>query len=123
MSLLLDENQANYQIRAYKPGFIQINDETFTNSVIVSPNNLITNWPPQTLLSLTAEHLNIILTLKPTLLLLGTGATLAFPAVELYGTLINHGISVEIMDTHAASRTYNVLTAENRNVAAALIIA
>lgn len=122
MSLVLDENHATYQVRAYKPGFIQINETTYTNSVIISPHQLITDWPPQAINTLTAEHLQIILTLKPTLLLIGTGAKLSFPAIEIYGELLNHGIGVEIMDTSAASRTYNVLTAEDRNVAAALII-
>jgi uncharacterized protein len=122
MPLMLDENQAAYQIHAYKPGFIQVNQETLTHSVIISPTKLITDWPPQTLAELLAEDLRIILTLKPTILLIGTGATLTFPAVELYGELLNQGIGVEIMDTSAACRTYNALTAESRNVIAALII-
>ncbi len=122
MSLVLDENQANYQVRAYRPGFIQINATTYTKSVIISPHQLITDWPPQAITMLSAEHLHLILTLKPTLLLIGTGAKLQFPAIETYGELLNHGIGVEIMDTSAASRTYNILTAEDRNVAAALII-
>jgi len=50
------------------------------------------------------------------------GITLQFPALETYGDLINHGIGIEIMDTAAACRTYNALTAENRQVAAALIL-
>jgi uncharacterized protein len=122
MPLVLDENQAAYQIHAYKPGFIQVNETILTQSIIVSTSQLITDWAPQTLSELTAEHLQIILTLKPAILLIGTGATLSFPAVELYGELLNQGIGVEIMDTSAACRTYNALTAESRNVVAALII-
>jgi uncharacterized protein len=122
MPLVLDENQAAYQIHAYKPGFIQVNETTLTQSIIVSTSQLITDWAPQSLSELTAKDLKIILTLKPTILLIGTGATLSFPAVELYGELLNQGIGVEIMDTSAACRTYNALTAESRNVVAALII-
>lgn len=120
--LRLDDNRAKYQIRAYKPGIIQVNDETLTCSIIISPEKLIADWQPQHINELTKEHLNIITSLHPAILLIGTGATLQFPAVEIYGDLINQGIGVEIMDTSAACRTYNALTAEERNVAAALII-
>jgi uncharacterized protein len=120
--LTLDDNQAAYQIRAYKPGFIKVNEVTYTQSLIVSPTQIITDWNPQAMSELSKEDLQKIIPLQPTLLLIGTGETLSFPPVELYGELINQGIGVEIMDTSAACRTYNVLTAENRNVVAALII-
>jgi uncharacterized protein len=122
MPLTLDDNQAAYQIRAYKPGFIQINEITYTQSLILSANQVIDDWHPQTLADLTQTDLQIIIPLKPAILLIGTGEILRFPSVELYGELINQGIGVEIMDTSAACRTYNVLTAEDRNVVAALII-
>lgn len=122
MSLTLDENHAAYQIRAFKPGFIQVNQQIFTQSIIVSPNKLIDHWAPQQISELTHDHLKIITDLQPAILIIGTGEELHFPSVELYGDLINEGIGVEIMDTSAACRTYNVLTAENRHVVAALII-
>jgi uncharacterized protein len=122
MSLTLDDNQAAYQIRAYKPGFIKVNEVTYTQSLIVSPQQIITDWKPQSMTELSVDDLKKIIPLAPTLLLIGTGATLSFPAVELYGELINQGIGVEIMDTSAACRSYNALSAENRKVVAALII-
>lgn len=122
MPLTLDENKANFQIRAYKPGFIQVNDITLSQSIIISPTQLITDWPPQTLVELTATHLDQIIALDPAILLLGVGAHLSFPSLDIYGHLINKGIGIEIMDTSAACRTYTVLTAEERNVVAALII-
>ena len=54
--------------------------------------------------------------------LLGTGARQRFPAPALLRPLIEAGRGVEVMDTHAACRTYNVLVAEGRTVVAALII-
>ena len=122
MSLTLDENQAIYQIQAYQPGQIQINDRILYNSVIITSAKLIENWQPQHISALNHSHLETIIQLRPTILLLGTGSYLQFPPVEIYGDLINHKIGVEIMDTRAACRTYNALTAENRNVIAALII-
>lgn len=120
--LILDENNAKYQVRGFKPGFIQVNEETMTHSIIIAPEKLIDNWEPQHISELKAEHLKLIIEMRPTILLIGTGTTLQFPPIELYGDLINHGIGVEIMDTSAACRTYNALTAEGRNVVAALII-
>ena len=120
--LTLDDNSAKYQIRAYKPGYLQINDELYTQSLVLSSSELILNWPPQTFDQLKKEHLAVILQLKPTILLLGTGASLHFLDLEIYADLITQRIGVEVMDTSAASRTFNALTSEGRAVVAALII-
>jgi uncharacterized protein len=118
----LDENSATYQVRSYQPGMIKINEKVLHTSIIITPDYLLETWSPFTFQELTAESLAPILTLQPTILLIGTGAHLQFPPVEIYGHLINQGIGVEIMDTAAACRTFNALSAENRRVAAALII-
>ncbi len=120
--LNLDENRAVYQIKAYKPGYIQVNEKVFTHSIVISAEKLVTDWQPQSITELTSQHLDVIAAMQPTILLLGTGTSLQFPDITLYGHLINQNIGVEIMDTSAACRTYNALTAENRNVVAALII-
>lgn len=122
MSLTLDDNSATYQIRAYQPGQIQVNDQTFAHSIIITPEKLIAIWAPQMIDELKCEDLAAIIELRPAILLIGTGHLLQFPKLEIYGDLINYGIGVEIMNTHAACRTYNVLTAEGRSVAAALLI-
>jgi uncharacterized protein len=54
--------------------------------------------------------------------LLGTGVTLRFPHPSLTKALIASKIGIEVMDTNAACRTYNILTAEGRRVAAVLLI-
>lgn len=122
MSLTLDENRASYQIHGYKPGQIQINQETYTESLILSQDTLILNWGPKSIAALTKEQVQRAADLKPTILLIGTGEKLTFPPIEVYGGLINQGIGVEIMDTSAACRTFTILTAENRQVVAALIL-
>jgi uncharacterized protein len=118
----LDENRALYQIRSYTPGSIKVNDKILTESIIITPTMLIENWQPRTIEELTADLLTPIIALKPTILLIGTGSSLVLIDAAMYGELINQGIGVELMDTSAACRTYNALSAENRNVAAALII-
>lgn len=123
MSFNLDEDPTHYQIRAFKPGQIKINELIYTKSLIVSANQIIENWEPQSIASLTHEHLQIAAALNPDILLLGTGENLVFPPLELYGEFMNRGIGIEIMNTSAACRTFNALVSENRHVVAALIIA
>ncbi len=120
--LTLDNNASDYQIRAFAPGQIRINDDLFTKSIIIAPRQLISPWRPQSINELTTEDLTLILPLKPTIVLIGTGSTLVFPPEERYGALINQQIGVEIMNTAAACRTWNALSAENRHVVAALIL-
>lgn len=122
MTLTLDNNSAKNQIRGFTPGRIQVNDQTLTNSIIITPNTLITHWEPQSISELTRQHLTPIVEMHPAILLIGTGKVLQFPSIDIYGDLLNEGIGVEIMDTAAACRTYNVLTSEGRDVIAALII-
>lgn len=55
------------------------------------------------------------------LLLLGTGANIAPLPQELRWRLRDSGIGLDVMQTGAAARTFNILLAENRRVAAALI--
>lgn len=121
-SLDIDENKSQFLIRAYQPGTLKINDKTFNQSLIITPSKLIENWSPQMVTEITTHSFDLIMELKPDILLIGTGAKQVFIASELYGSLINQGIGVEIMSTQAACRTFNALSSENRNVAAALII-
>ncbi len=55
-------------------------------------------------------------------LLLGTGAKMVFLDPALKNTLRDKGLSIDVMDTGAACRTYNVLMAEGRRVAAAVLL-
>lgn len=55
------------------------------------------------------------------ILLLGLGRRMPAVRRELRASLREHGITLEPMDTGAACRTYNVLVAEERRVAAALL--
>ena len=60
--------------------------------------------------------------MKPEIILLGTGASFVFPDRARLAPLYNAGLGVEVMDTPAACRTYNILLGEGRNVVAALIL-
>lgn len=121
-TLDLDNNESQYQINSYRAGEIKINQTKYAQSVILTATQLVTNWPPQSVADLSADSFQAVIALQPAILLIGTGSEIILLDISLYGHLINHGIGVEVMDTLAACRTFNALTAENRNVAAALLI-
>lgn len=122
MQLSLDTNSAAYQIRAYETNRIQVNNEWITNSFIITPNQLINPWRPTSITDLKIADIEQIVSLNPEVVLLGTGIKLNFPATELLAPLYMQQIGVEIMDTPAACRTYNILMSEGRNVVAALLL-
>jgi uncharacterized protein len=109
-------------VRSYAPGLIRIGEREFDRSVIVSATTLIEHWRPATVAELAAADFEPVVALRPAILLLGTGPRQVFPEAELLGALHAARIGVEVMDTGAACRTYNVLVSEGREVAAALIL-
>ncbi|WP_297528961.1 Mth938-like domain-containing protein [Thiohalobacter sp.] len=117
-----DHNIGRYRIRSYRPGELRVNEETYRSSLLLGVDALLTDWPPRCLDELRPEHLQTLAEWQPDLVLLGTGARQRFPAAALLAPLYQAGIGVEVMDTGAACRTYNVLVAEDRRVAAALLI-
>jgi uncharacterized protein len=80
-------------------------------------------WDPPPLTELSIEHLAPLLALDPPpeFLLIGTGSAMAFPPRSLVKALDERGIGVEAMDSRAAARTWGVLRAEERWIAAALM--
>jgi uncharacterized protein len=101
---------------------VSVDDRRVTCSLIVSPRDLILDWPPRCLDDLDAECLQAVVELAPVIALLGTGATQHFPDPALLAPLMEKGMGIEVMATAAACRTYNILAAEGRSVAAMLLI-
>lgn len=122
MKFTLETGSASYRILAYDTGQVTINAETVTRSVIVTPEQLVRDWPPQQFEELKEHDFMPLVALAPEVVLLGTGALLRFPGPHVLAPLRTRGIGVEVMDTAAACRTYNILMAEGRNVAAALLM-
>lgn len=122
MRLSLDTGDRSNLIRSYGEGWITVNDTKITQSVLVTPDRMDTDWPPQRFDALRADHFEQLLTLEPEIVLLGTGARQRFPHPRLTRSLLEAGIGVEVMDTSAACRTYNIIMAEGRRVVAALLM-
>ncbi|MBL8505365.1 MAG: Mth938-like domain-containing protein [Methylobacillus glycogenes] len=109
-------------ITAYGDGWVEVNHSRHERSLIVLPGTLITDWQASEFDLLDVESLRPILELKPEVVLLGTGSRHRFLHPAKSRELTEAGISLESMTTEAACRTYNILMAEGRQVAAALLI-
>jgi uncharacterized protein len=117
-----DQPNEGYYITAYDQGQIVISGRSLQSSFVLAPDEVIEHWSVTGIEQLTAKHFDAVLRLRPEIVLLGTGMVLRFPEVGLYAQIINQGIGVEVMDTGAACRTYNILLSEGRRVVAGLIL-
>lgn len=122
MKLHSDSVFGKNRITAYGLDYVRINDHKATRSLVVTPDTLQLHWPPNSWTELQGEHLLSLLDLKPEILLLGSGQKQHLPSSDVLQVLAQMPIGVEIMTTAAACRTYNILVAEGRVVAAALIL-
>ena len=123
MKISLDDNlEQNNRIEAYDTGLFLINGENYTHSLIITPKSLVQNWPPLNLTDLATQHIEQLIDLEPEIIILGTGTQQLFPSVDILAPVYDAGMGLEIMDTGAACRSYNLLAAEGRNVAAGLIL-
>lgn len=122
MKIQLDGPGSDNVIQGYYPGRITINSINYTSSLILTPDRIIADWPPARFRDIQETHIEMIAALLPEVVVLGTGARLQFPARAILKPLGLKRIGVEVMDTGAACRTYNVLVGEGRRVAAALLM-
>lgn len=99
---------------------ICIAGQLYSQSLLLTADQLITDWPPQSFSEFRSEFLQPIFQLQPDLVLLGTGGRQHFPDAIIMMEFYRRGIGLEVMSSSAACRTFNVLVAESRRVAAVL---
>ncbi|MEO5692812.1 MAG: Mth938-like domain-containing protein [Usitatibacter sp.] len=117
-----DEPEGKNVFSGYGDGYVEVNRTRHNASLLVSGEQIITDWPAASVDALAPDHLAAILELKPEIVLLGSGKTFRFPDQALLAPIHKAGVGVEVMDTPAACRTYNILLGEGRKVVAALIV-
>ena len=122
MKMALDNASGVNAIKSYEPGRVQIRERHFTSSLIVLPKQLLTDWQPRSAHQLCAADLQPILEHQPEVVIIGTGETQEFPDPAVFTTLMDLRIGFEVMSNGAACRTYNILLAEDRRAALALIL-
>ena len=109
-------------VTGYGLGWIALNGDKFTHSLIISSAGLRQKWPFSDPNSLGEMAFSGLQELDIELLIYGSGDSIVFAPAEWLRELTRRGIGVETMDTKAACRTYNILAGEGRKVAAALLI-
>jgi uncharacterized protein len=106
----------------YGDGFAMVNGQRHEQNMVVMPEKILP-WAAASFDALKDEDFLVFLELDLEILLLGTGPKQRFPHPRLTRALAAKRIGVEAMDMHAACRTYNILMAEERRVAAAILFA
>lgn len=109
-------------IDAYGGGGFRFAEMSHRGSLLCLPSG-IHGWQVDDFASVTFDSLSAVVAEAERIevLLLGTGPDMQLAPAELRSALREHGIVTEAMSTGSAVRTYNVLLAEDRAVAAALI--
>jgi uncharacterized protein len=109
-------------ITACGDGFVAVGEARFSRSVVVFPARIISAWPPAAVAELSAGHFAPIWEENPEVVIVGCGRAFAPAQGEWLREFVRRGVGIETMDTPAACRTYNILAADGRQAAAALII-
>lgn len=122
LKLHLSNITAQKIFTAHGAGYVAVSNQRFEHPIVVTSQQVYTDWEPQDFDALDEHHFAYFLELRPDVLLLGTGAQQRFPHPRLYQALIAAGIGVEFMNTPAACRTYNILLGEDRKVVAAILL-
>jgi uncharacterized protein len=122
MKFMLDNNRDGYAIQGYEAGQIVIDEKIYQQSLILLPNQVIADWSPNSVAELATADFAQLAELGVEIVLLGTGREQRFPHPSLCLPLMQQRIGLEVMDTAAACRTYNILMTEGRRVAAALFM-
>ena len=119
MQLLLDDANGAALIRSATGARVEVGERVFEDSFLLTPDAIVAQWHDGDLLALDSAAAASVLALGPAVVLLGTGATQQFPPAAFIAEFLSRGIGIEVMNTPAAARTYNVLASEARRVVAA----
>ena len=104
------------------PGWVRVGADEYRENIVVTAQHVAPGFAPSGFDALQARDLAALLANSPEIVLLGTGATQRFLRPAVTAPLHDANVGLEVMDTRAACRTYNILVAEGRAVTAALIV-
>ena len=109
-------------IQGYGSGWVGVQGEKITQSVIIGSKGQRIDWPCSRFEDLTAAHFAQLAEFDAELIIFGSGSRIRFPQVAWLQPLMAKRMGLETMDTGAACRTYNILAGEGRRVVVALVL-
>jgi uncharacterized protein len=109
-------------IQGYGPGWVGVQGEKITYSVILGSQGQRVNWVCSRFEDLTAAHFAQLAEFDAELIIFGSGKRIRFVQAAWLQPLMAKRIGLETMDTGAACRTYNILAGEGRRAIVALIL-
>ena len=121
MELSLERPGDHLFIRSVSSEGIQVVDQVYAGSLILSADRLVEDWAVEVFQDLDEDAFDPVFALNPEVVLLGTGAKQIFPHPRLMMCFHSRDIGIEVMATAPACRTFNVLVSERRRVVAALL--
>lgn len=123
MQLHLERPDYTFFLRGADGTSALVNERRLTASFVLAPNTLVETWPVHDVKTMVPADLDALFALQPELVLLGCGATQAFPPAATMAACLSRGIGLETMTNAAAARTFNVLASEGRRVVAGFVLA
>ena len=109
-------------ISGYGPGWVGVDGEKITHSVIISSSGERIDWLLERFEDLGPAHFAQLAQVDAEVVIFGSGSRIRFPKAAWLAPLIERRVGIETMDTAAACRTYNILAQEGRSVAVALLL-
>ncbi|MCX8514085.1 MAG: hypothetical protein RL017_942 [Pseudomonadota bacterium] len=107
------------QFTKYSDSSVTINEQEFTNNIIVS-NNSISTTSLNNIKVISLNDIKPLIMQNPDIIIFGSGSAIVYPALDILQEINQHGIGYEVMTIQALCRTYNFLVSEGRKVVALL---
>jgi uncharacterized protein len=101
---------------------VRVSGESYSQPIALTPTEILSSWSAKPVSELADHDFDQLFAGRPEIVVLGTGSTHLFPPRELMFAFARRGVGLEVMDTAAAARTFNVLAGEGRKIAAVLYI-
>jgi len=111
----------NYKLSGYESEKIIVNNTEYKHSIVVSNNTFVTNWEPQQAKKITSNDIELLITLDPEIIIIGTGMKHHFIDEAILEVAFNKNIPVEMMSSSKACMLYTILIQEQKYVVAAIM--
>lgn len=121
MKFTLSTGDAGNFFSGYGDGWVEINGVRHSGSLVVDVVQPVRPWVAD-FAALDEQAFASLLDWKPEIIVFGSGAAFRFPHPGLTRALVAARVGMEVMDTPAACRTFNVLAGEGRRVLAAILL-